>query len=428
MALFTTHFKQYEQLTNSSSPCSVHQCKSLPYNLCNHCDNHFCQDHSNEHENRCSKTVSYLTDTIDKLLIRISSVKPHGLQQLERWREEAHQSIDRYCDKKRHDFIEKKQENLKNELNHLQNTLNESIENDSDEYNEINHDLQLVEVKLIELEHFRLSIRPLIIEENLVKSQNLFPLPHAHYSIHLKAGNESSIGSNERHLLVEREGRYLSLIDQNFDIINEILFYHDGVHSIFWSSTINRFIIITFKKVFILDEKTMMLEECSISFNIDWWRGTCSDDTLFLSSVEWGSSIHEFDLRSSFQFIKAWHSPITCEKDEIICDLKYNNGFLAIPIFKKHKEQSRLDLRSSTTFDCIWSSRIHGRCCCCSINGDQWLVMDHDGYQFFHISADGRLLKKDKYEHHQQLEDITIWNENTIVILTKKTINLHEIR
>ncbi|CAF1168013.1 unnamed protein product [Adineta steineri] len=114
----------------------------------------------------------------------------------------------------------------------------------------------------------------------------------------------------------------------------------------------------------------MILEECPIPSNIDWWRGTCSNDTLYLSSAEWGSSIYEFDLRSTFQFVKTWHTPITCEKDEIICDLKYNNGFLAIPIFNKHKEQSRLDLRLSTTLDCIWTINIHGCCCrCCSING-----------------------------------------------------------
>jgi hypothetical protein len=97
-------------------------------------------------------------------------------------------------------------------------------------------------------------------------------------------------------------------------------------------------------------------------------------------------------------------------------------------ILNKHSRKSRLDLRSSTTLECIWSIDIHGRCRCCSINGDQWLVMDHDDRRFFHISADGRLLKTDKYEHHQQLEDVITWNENNIVVLTKKTINLHEIR
>jgi hypothetical protein len=430
MSLFTTHFKQYERLTNPSQSCSVHQCQTFPHSVCNHCDHHFCHDHSNEHENRCNQTVPYLTDAIDKLTIRISSVKPYGLEQLEQWRTEAYQAIDRYCNIKRLDLIERKQENFKKELVDLQTKLEELIQEENvvcDQLNKINHDIQLIEVKIIELEHLRLKLRPLIIEENLVASQNIFPLPHAHHTLHLKSGNESAIGTNERHLLVEREGKYLCLIDQNFTIIDEIPFNHNGIHSICWSSTINQFIIITFKELFTLDEKTMMLEKYCISFNEDWWRGTCSDDILFLSSAEWGSSIHEFNLRSQFQFIKAWNTPVTCGKDEIICDLKYNNGFLAVPIFNKHKEESRLDLRSSTTLDCIWSIHIHGRCRCCSINGDQWIVMDHDDYQFFHISADGRLLKTNKYEHHQRIEDITTWNDNHIVILTKKTINLHEI-
>ncbi|CAF5090904.1 unnamed protein product, partial [Rotaria sp. Silwood1] len=175
------------------------------------------------------------------------------------------------------------------------------------------------------------------------------------------------------------------------------------------------------------DADTMLLEKSPISSNQTWWRGTSSEDDLFLSTAEWGSSIYVFNIRSSFELIKEWHSPITCGKDEIICDLKYKNSFLAIPIFNKHKDESRLDLHSSITFECIWSVRIHGRCRCCSININQWLVMDHDDCQFFHISADGQLLKSDKYDQHQRLEDILPWGENNIVVLTKKTVNLHEI-
>ncbi len=54
--------------------------------------------------------------------------------------------------------------------------------------------------------------------------------------------------------------------------------------------------------------------------------------------------------------------------------------------------------------------------------------MDHDDYRLFHISADEWILKTDKYEYYQQLEDVITWNEKNIVVLTKKTINLHEIR
>lgn len=431
MELFSSHFKQHRRMTNVWNSCSVHECPNLPFSVCNYCDRHFCQDHSSEHENRCGQTLTHLTNSIDKLNVRISSLEPQSLEQLERWRKEAYRSINYYCNKKRHDLLENKLQYLKQELDLVRNTLNETIEEQNgiySQFNQIDRDIQLVEVKLIELEHLRLTVHPLVIDENLITPQRLFPLPYPHHTLHIKSCNESSIACNEKHLLLEREGKYLCLLDKCFTLVNEIPFYHNGIHSVCWSPTINRFIIVTFKQVFTFDDKTMMPEECSISTNVDWWRATCSDDVLFLSSAEWGSSIYEFDLRSEFQFIKAWHAPMTCKQDEIICDLKYNNSFLAMPIFNKRKKESRLDLRSSTTLDCIWSIHIHGRCRCCAVNGDQWLVMDHDDCQFFHISADGQLLKTDKYEHHQRLEDVTTWDEKNIVVLTKKTINLHEIR
>jgi hypothetical protein len=285
----------------------------------------------------------------------------------------------------------------------------------------------LAEVKVNELEHLRLTVHPLSIDEHLIVRRHLFPLPHPHQTIHLKTGLESAVGTNDQHLLVYREDKHLCLLDRNFNIVEETSFIHDHIHGICWSSTIARFIIITFKEILLLDEKTMTLEKCPVQSKIDWWRGTCSDDILFLSTVEWGSSIYEFNLRSSFKFVKEWHSPVTCQKEEIICDLKYNNGFLATPIFNKHKEQSRLELRSVTTLDCVWSIRIHGRCRCCSIDVDQWLVMDHDDCRFFHISADGKLLEAGKYDQHERLEDIIPWGTDEVVILTKKTINLHKL-
>ena len=66
-----------------------------------------------------------------------------------------------------------------------------------------------------------------------------------------------------------------------------------------------------------------------------------------------GSSIYEFNLHSSFEIDKKWYAPVTCRKEEIISDLKYNSSFLTIPIFNKHIEQSHFELCSVTTLDCI---------------------------------------------------------------------------
>ena len=56
-----------------------------------------------------SLNLRHLADTVDKLVVRLSSIQPSSLQQLEEWREAAYRSIDDYCDQKRHELIETKQ-------------------------------------------------------------------------------------------------------------------------------------------------------------------------------------------------------------------------------------------------------------------------------------------------------------------------------
>ncbi|UJR29284.1 hypothetical protein I4U23_010498 [Adineta vaga] len=379
-----------------------------------------------------SHNLRHLIDIADHLSNRLSSLEPSSLEQLEQWRQTAYRTIDEYCEQKRHDLIEKKQIHEQREVDLLRSRITHLIDRhdqSEESYNSIHHDLQLAEIKINELEHQRFTLRPFNIQdEHFIIRRRLFPLSNPYQSIHLKAGLESALGTNDKHLLVDREGKDLCLLDRNLTLIEEIPFIHNGIHGVCWSSTMSRFIIITFKEILLLDEKSMKLERCSIvPAKNDWWRGTCSNDTLFLSTVEWGSSIYEFQLGGSFKLMKEWHSPITCGKHEIICDLKYNNGFLGIPIYNKNKEDSRFELRSISTMETIWSARIHGRCRCCSIDVDQWLVMDHDDCRFFHISADGKLLEANKYDQHERLEDIIPWGNDDIVVLTKKSIHLHKL-
>ncbi|CAF1109253.1 unnamed protein product [Adineta ricciae] len=375
--------------------------------------------------------LRHLADTVEQLSDRLSSLQPSSLEQLEQWRAEAYRTIDEYCERKRHDLIEKRQIHERKELDLLRSRITHLIDRHDDSkesYDAVNHDLQLEEIKINDLEHQRFTLRPLVIQdEHLIVRRRLFPLSHPYQSIHLRSGLESAVGTNTKHLLVDREGKDLCLLDRNLSIIEEVPFTHNGIHGICWSSRLSRFILITFKEILLLDEKTMKLERSPITpGKHDWWRGTCSNETLFLSTVEWGSAIYEYEIGGSFRLIKEWHTPVTCKKDEIICDLKVNADFLGMPIYSKHKEESRFELRSILTMETLWSARIHGRCRCCSIDTDQWLVMDHDDCRFFHISADGKLLETNKYDQHERLEDIIPWGNDDIVVLTKKNIYLHK--
>jgi hypothetical protein len=68
-----------------------------------------------------SQNLIHLTDTVDKLLERLSSIEPASFEQLAQWRQAAYQSIDRYCQHRRYELIEKRQIHQRKELEHLRN-------------------------------------------------------------------------------------------------------------------------------------------------------------------------------------------------------------------------------------------------------------------------------------------------------------------
>ena len=53
---------------------------------------------------------------------------------------------------------------------------------------------------------------------------------------------------------------------------------------------------------------------------------------LFLTTNNNGSDIFQFNLSSSFDFIKQWNPPKSCDDDELIHNIAYNNGTLAVII------------------------------------------------------------------------------------------------
>ncbi|CAF1560169.1 unnamed protein product [Adineta ricciae] len=58
------------------------------------------------------------------------------------------------------------------------NNLIENHDDKQDHYDSINHDIQLAEIKINELEHLRLTVHKLPIDGHLIVRRHLFPLPH----------------------------------------------------------------------------------------------------------------------------------------------------------------------------------------------------------------------------------------------------------
>jgi hypothetical protein len=187
--------------------------------------------------------------------------------------------------------------------------------------------------------------------------------------------------------------------------------------------------------IFTLDENLLAIERCNLNHHhhniyCNWRSGTCSNTNLFLSTGELGSSIYEFTLLPSIQFVKEWSSPISCRKDEGIDDLCYKNGKFAIIIFHQTTNETRLDLRSSTTLDIIWSIELGNLAPrrttgCCWLNNDEWFVTDEYDFRIFHISADGHLLKCEKYNPAPY--NALLFGKDILAIRTIEGINLHKL-
>ncbi|CAF1340483.1 unnamed protein product [Rotaria sordida] len=168
----------------------------------------------------------------------------------------------------------------------------------------------------------------------------------------------------------------------------------------------------------------------------DWLSCTCSDVSLFLTTNDGHSGIFEFNLLSSFRFIKQWKFPQICNKDEFIYNIAYNNGTLALLIscqsFKYYSNKIvRIEVRSSSTLDQLWSLPLDityqgGRVNrICSLTCDEWLVIDHKTSHILHINKDGKVKAKRSYE--PTAHNAILFGSNILAIRTTNCLNFHRV-
>ena len=162
-----------------------------------------------------------------------------------------------------------------------------------------------------------------------------------------------------------------------------------------------------------------------------WLSCTCSDATLFLTTNKYGSDIFEFNLLSSFKLIKQWNSPKSCESNEFIDNITYNDGTLALTISQESIEKVKIELVASTTMDRLWTlpldltydaKRVYH---VCLHRCNEWLVIDHQTARLLHISKDGKLKFTKKYDPTPQ--NAVLFGSNILAIRTTNCVNFHRL-
>ncbi|CAF4841963.1 unnamed protein product [Rotaria sp. Silwood1] len=212
----------------------------------------------------------------------------------------------------------------------------------------------------IEQTCFTINTRPLIIDETfiLIKKTtkpelDLSTLSPVYRTIHHSNGDFYSITCNVRYLLIHQHPN-LCLVDGEMKIAKQTLWSYGAIHDMCWSSTLDRFIVLGKKNIFLINENTMSIDNAYAIQEQEWLSCTCSDTILFTSTNEWGSSITEFTLFPTIEMIKTSKYPLICMKDEVIADMAYNNGNLALMVMNASKKSLRMELRYAKTLDRIW--------------------------------------------------------------------------
>jgi hypothetical protein len=423
------------------------KCNRTSRGLCDCCQQHLCLQHLSEHNALLVSQLNPLTDELNALGDRLKSLNIENAvsscrRELERWRDDCHQKIDRLFQQKSKELdqlIDQKAKKQQQQIVRIQEKIADLIREKETTHQDIDSlttAIHHLKEQMDELENtcFDINTRPLMIDDSLIdiKELNKFDLSilsPAFKTIDRPVGSHVVINSNDRFLLMHKKPN-LCLVDQEMNIVKEVPWAHDTIHDMCWSSTINRFLLVEGKGIFLVDDETMTIGNVKTIDERKWWSCTCSETSLFLSTNVSASSIMKFTLLPKIELIKEWKSPQTCALDEIIQSIVYSNGTIGVTIKNKAEKSLRLELKSAETLDRIWSLGFDTVCNqkvafrCSLLTNDEWLVIDYDTRRLLHVSKNGKLKTTIPYKSTPNYVNIFA---NMLVLSTNVGIDFHRL-
>lgn len=433
-----------------SQPCAIIKCKRPSRAVCDCCQSYLCLQHLSEHNAVLISELNPLVDEINNLNDRFKILNNENIfekyrEKLQQWRLDCYKNIDQLFEQKCQELhrrltekIEKQREDIDRMLSKVTEFIHqqEATQKDIDLLTETIHYLQ-VDMKNLEQNCFEIHISPLIIDENLIRIEEIndyefdpFTFSPVQKTINYVSESWYSLASSDQFLLIHQSPN-LCLLNRQLSIVRQTLWPHHVIWNMCWSSALNQFIIVEENNIFLVNPNTMSIENLETIEKQKWLSCTTSDQYLFLSSKQWGSEIVKYRLLPSVSLIQKWKSPDTCQRDEFIDDIVYNNGNVLLIITNQLKTTVRIELRSSETFDCIWILLLDILCkqnktfCCCSLNNDEWLMTDYETRRLIHITKNGQ--QKSAITYSEIPYQVCRFASHRLAISTSIGVNLHKL-
>ncbi|CAF1281214.1 unnamed protein product [Rotaria sp. Silwood1] len=405
-------------------------------------------DLSDENYDEYDNALDDLADRINSLNDRLTTSNIENMisesrQKLDKWRSDCYNLIDRFYEQKCREFdrnvaeiIDKQRKEINRirsntaTLIHKPDILPKDIDYITTITGQLEQDLDNTKEK-----YFQINIHSLEINDNLIEIKtttdicNSSVISPPYKTMNYLDDSSKILCSNERHLLIHQNSN-LCLLDKDLNLIREKSWTQGCILDICWSLTLVRFLVLTRNYLYLIDESTLSLMRIQKIPKLSWWSCTCSDTYLYITTKDWGSNIYQFTLWPSIQLSKRWQSPQTCKQNETINDIIYHKEKLALLIYNRLTKRNIIELRISTTFNCLWSLNLDldydSRAIrCCLLNNDEWLIIDWNTSNLYHISNDGKL--KSTCDYNPSPFYATMLGTNILVISTIDGINLHKL-
>lgn len=433
-----------------STVCAILFCKRLSCALCHCCQQNICLSHLKEHQDLLISQLNPLVDQINTLGNRLKTINIedrviNARQKLEEWRVHCHQIIEHVFQKKCQELdghIIEKVNKQREEVSRIQFKAAELIH----EQQASRGDLDLLtltidnlerEMNKIEQTSFNIRCQSLEIDENWIEIKelsgnrvDLSSLSKVYKTIDYCHGSSSVVASNDQMLLMHQKPN-LCLVDRHLKAVKDILWNNGHIKDMCWSSVLDKFIIITKTNAFLVDQSKLIIEKISAIQGDKWFSCTCSDKSLYLSTNNLGSSIIEYCLLPSMELITHWESPNTCPQNEIISQIRSHGEVLALMITKPDIEVISIELKTSKTFQKLWSCELNMQHVpkkpffCCLINGNEWLVADHETSRLIHITNDGKI--KATCTYNPVPYHLCMFGSDLLGVIHETGINFHTL-
>lgn len=433
-----------------SQICAIVSCKRSSCALCHCCQQNICLPHLKEHQELLASTLDPMVDQINAFSDRLNAVNVADIindarQELKEWRVESHRKIDLFFQQKCHELDQRITVKIKiqrEEIDQIQSKAAELIR----EQHATRHDLDLLTSKIenlkreidridrtnvkVKVQAFTVKDSWITIEETNKHHFDLSNLPPIYKSIRHNKERWPSIASNGQFLLMHQHPN-LCLVDQNLTIVEQNSWNSGNIHDMCYSTVLNQFIVTSSPDVFLVNQNRLSMERVSLTQKHKWCSCTCSDESLFLSTSEYGSSIVEYSLLPSMQFSTQWKPPISCKQNEYINHMRFNNKTLAVLISQGDTQFVYIELRTVKTLQRLWSLQLNIRNACkmvfsfCSINHDEWLICDHENYRLICITNGGKMKAMCDYDPCPMYP--CMFGSDMLAVSHGKGINFHKL-